>query len=746
MNIKQLNWELVVFVNHDLRRVLEQISRNEKGFVVVVDNELKIAGTITDGDIRRYISSTEFFDLTTEVSHLLNKNFTCLKATERNVEIENQLIKKFKFIPIVDELGRLQEILQDDKLEFRIGDNIIDDNSACYIIAEIGNNHNGSVELAKQMVDLAVEAGADCVKFQMRNMKDLFRLRNDESEDLGAQYTFDLLDRFQLSNEELFSVFDYCKVKGLKPLCTPWDKASIEELEKYGVEFYKVASADLTNHILIKRLIKTGKPLILSTGMSTDAEIGLTAKLLNDARHPFMFLHCNSTYPAPFDEIKLTYMEKLKELTKRQVGYSGHERGVAVSIAAVALGAKVIERHFTIDRSMEGNDHKVSLLPGEFKQLVKGIREVEAAMAPSFSRRLSQGELMNREVLGKSIYITKAIKKEQIFTREHFAITSPGKGMRPYKIDELIGQHAPKDYKINEFIFENDFEDDSLNQRNAWTFPLKHGIPVRYHDYKALYTEASFDCVEFHLSYQDLHLDISKYIEANQEVQLVVHCPELYPNDHILNLVADDKGYRQKSVAYLEQTISHIHDLMAYFPATKKPCLITNVGGFSENSFLPAEWRTEKYELLEDELKHFDNSCVEIIPQTMPPFPWHFGGQRFHNLFVDPDEIISHCKKYHRRVCLDISHTKLAANVLKLSFGRVLTDLAPFTAHLHIADALERSGEGLQIGEGDIPFSDIWPQIKKQFIHSSFVPEVWQGHTNNGVGFWRAFNKLKEFK
>ena len=746
MNVRKVNWELVAFLSYDLRRVLEQISRNEKGFVVVVDKELKLVGTLTDGDIRRYLARNELLELTVPIGQLMNTSFTAIEAAERNNKLAKQLLQEFKFVPVVDELGRLQEILMGDKPVFRIGTTVIDDTSRCFVIAEIGNNHNGSLELAKKMIDLAVDSGADCVKFQMRDMKDLFRLRNDESEDLGAQYTFDILDRFQLSTDELFCAFDYCKARGLQPLCTPWDEASIEALERYGVKFYKVASADLTNHVLIKRLIETGKPLILSTGMSTEAEIGLTVKLLTEAEHPFILLHCNSTYPAPFDEINLPYMKKLRGLSKNPVGYSGHERGIGVTIAAVALGAKVVERHFTLDKNMEGNDHKVSLLPEEFKQLVNGIREVESAMVPRFNRKLSQGELINREVLGKSIYISKPIMEGEIFSRENFAVTSPGKGMQPYKIDELIGKPAPKNYEMGEFIFEDHFAAESVTQRNNWSYKLKHGIPVRYHDYKSLYQGASFEIVEFHLSYQDLNLNISDFIDPEQEVELVVHCPELYPNDHILNLVSDDKDYRKKSISYLAKTVDHVNDLMARFPKTRKPYLITNIGGFSEDTFLPKEWRKDRYEVLEEVLKPFDDSCVEIIPQTMPPFPWHFGGQRFHNLFVDPDEIVQHCEKYKRRICFDISHTKLATNLLKLSFERALIAFAPFTAHLHIADAFERSGEGLQIGDGEIPFADIWPQIEQNFTHASFVPEVWQGHTNSGMGFWKAFNKLEKFK
>ncbi|MEI2420999.1 N-acetylneuraminate synthase family protein, partial [Arthrospira platensis SPKY2] len=186
---------------------------------------------------------------------------------------------------------------------------------------------------------------------------------NDAKEDLGAQYTLDLLSRFQLTPEEMLQAFDYCRESGILPLCTPWDIKTVKLLENYRMPAYKVASADLTNHDLLKALVDTGKPLICSTGMSTESEIKESVALLQKMGAMYVLLHCNSTYPAPFKDINLNYLDKLAKIGNCPVGYSGHERGYHVAIAAVAKGAKVIEKHFTLDKTMEGNDHKVSLLP-----------------------------------------------------------------------------------------------------------------------------------------------------------------------------------------------------------------------------------------------------------------------------------------------------------------------------------------------------------------------------------------------
>jgi sialic acid synthase SpsE len=265
-----------------------------------------------------------------------------------------------------------------------------------FIIAEIGNNHNGSLERALQMVDYAIEMGADCAKFQMRHMKEVYRQRtlNKKGEDLGTEYVLDLLERFELPLSAHQKLSNYCAQKGILYLCTPWDSSSVDVLESLHVPAYKVASADLTNLPLLDKLCSTGKPLILSTGMSRHEEIQTTVNFLNQRKAKFVLLHCNSTYPAPLHDIQLRWMEKLR-LIHPLVGYSGHERGIAVSLASVPFGACVIERHFTLDRTSEGPDHAASLDRVEFKRLIEGVREIEQALGDGQERKISQGEMIN---------------------------------------------------------------------------------------------------------------------------------------------------------------------------------------------------------------------------------------------------------------------------------------------------------------------------------------------------------------
>src|SRR4051794_16572234 len=342
----------------------------------------------------------------------------------------------------------------------RIGGRDIGPSEPCFVIAEIGNNHNGDFDRAIALVDAAVAAGADCAKFQMRKLDEVYRASSlsGKDDDLAVEYTLDLLRRFELTTEQQRRVAAYCASKNIQYLCTPWDASSVATLETFGVQAYKVASADLTNLPLLAKLAATGKTLIVSTGMSTSDEIRAAAKFLDDRSAPYVLLHCQSTYPAALHNIHLRFMETLREIHPF-VGYSGHERGTAVSTAAVALGAVVIERHITLDREMEGPDHAASLEPEEFKALVTGLREVEAARGEKLAERaLSQGELINRENLAKSLVAARDIEAGMVISDDDIAVKSPGQGLSPLKMPALIGKVLRRKMAADDYFFQSDLD------------------------------------------------------------------------------------------------------------------------------------------------------------------------------------------------------------------------------------------------------------------------------------------------
>ena len=736
----------IIFDEDPVQRAFEKINANHMRIIFVVDEYGVLKGIVTDGDLRRWILGQKKIDLQTPVLATANLDFTYCRENERPENISRKFSSRVEFVPLLDERMRLKAVASQKNVTFSIGDQVISPESPVFVIAEIGNNHNGDIALAKKLVDQAVWAGADCVKFQMRHLDGLYHNAgdaNDASEDLGSQYVLDLLSRFQLKNSELAEVFDYCRQQGLPPLCTPWDTESVQFLEQYGIEAYKVASADLTNHDLLREIAATGKPMICSTGMAHENEVRAAVDLLHQQGAKFALLHCNSTYPAPFKDINLSYLKRLHKMTSFPVGYSGHERGSNVAIAAVALGAKIIEKHFTLDRSMEGSDHKVSLLPKEFRDMVQGIRETEAALGSADTRIVSQGEMMNRESLAKSLVINQDLKQGETITDAMLEVKSPGKGLPPYKKNELIGKKACRDFSAGDFFYEQDLLEKVIKPRQ-YQFVHPYGVPVRYHDLQEIASCCPMDLLEIHLSYKDLDVDLQKFLDKPLSHDLIVHSPELFSGDHILDLCSDDDDYRSRSIDELQRVITVTKELKRYFPNAARPRIVVNVGGFSADHFIAPEERQEKYDVLLDSLGKIDQSGAELIPQTMPPFPWHFGGQRFHNLFVELDEIMDFCKKGNYRICLDLSHSKLACNYNSESLLRFVEHVAPITAHLHIADASGVDGEGLQIGEGEIDFKVLMQKLATVMPEVSFIPEIWQGHKNKGQGFWVALDRLEQ--
>jgi N-acetylneuraminate synthase len=736
----------IVFDEDPVHRAFEKINTNHLRIVFAVNEHGVLRGIVTDGDLRRWILGQEKIDLQQSVSAAANTDFTFCRDDEQPEKIAEKFSQRVEFIPLVDDRMRLVAVASQRSIEFRIGRHVIAEDSPVFVIAEIGNNHNGDIRLAKELVDQAIQAGADCVKFQMRQLRNLYRNAGDAddvSEDLGSQYVLDLLSRFQLKNEELTEVFDHCCQYGVVPLCTPWDAESVDFLEQYGVEAYKVASADLTNHDLLLKIAATGKLMLCSTGMSSEGEIRAAAELLHRQGAQFILLHCNSAYPAPFKDLNLRYMQRLREIGGCPAGYSGHERGYNAALAAAALGAKVIEKHFTLDRSMEGNDHKISLLPDEFRRMVEGIREIEASLGSASGRSISQGELINRESLAKSVVVNQSLKKGEVITAAMLAVKSPGKGLPPYKKDKLIGQSARRDMAVGDFFYEEDIADAAAVPRR-YRFVHPYGVPVRYHDLHQIAAACPLDLLEIHLSCKDLDVDLARFFTQPLPHLLVVHSPELFSGDHILDLCAEDAAYRQRSVEELRRVITVTRQLRQHFPNAHRPLIVVNVGGFSADHFIAATERQKRYGLLLDSLNSIDQSGVELIPQTMPPFPWHFGGQRYHNLFVHAEEILTFCRNNGYRICLDVSHSKLACSHSHESFLEFVEKAAPVTAHLHIADARGVDGEGLQIGDGEIDFRLLMRKLAEVMPEASFIPEVWQGHKNTGQGFWTALERLEQ--
>jgi len=607
------------------------------------------------------------------------------------------------------------------------------------IIAEIGLNHNGDMEIARNLIDEVACCGADYVKFQMRHLESLYRNPNNYyNESLGTQYTLDLLHKYDLTFGQLTELFDYAKNKGIEPLCTPWDQTSVGVLESYGMSAYKTASADLTNSDLLLRIAQTNKKMFCSTGMSTEGEIIKACRLLNNLSVDYTLLHCNSTYPTPYKDVQLNYLERLRTISNKEVGYSGHEDGIEIPIAAVALGAIVIEKHITLDKNQEGNDHKVSLLPNEFTEMVRCIRNVEQALGSNKKRKVTQGELINKDSLAKSLIAKKDMVYGETITKDCVDVKSPGGGLQPIDLNEILGKVARRNIKQGDFFHKSDAHELELPQH--FDIGRTWGLPVRFHDYEFFLTNSNPKLLEFHLSYKDLELDPSQVFDQYRDIQITVHAPDLFENDHLIDLASNDDSYRAKSIEHMRKVVSIAKQIKPFFNCDKVR-IVVSIGGTTRTEWMTKAEKETGYTILADSLNELKDPDVEFLLQTLPPFPWYFGGQLHLNLLVLPDEIDWFCATYDHKICLDTSHSQLASNYYKINYIDFINTVKQHVGHMHLSDAFGSDDEGLQIGEGQIDFARLLKQVDADI---SFIPEIWQGHKNLGCDFWVALRKIEE--
>ena len=329
------------------------------------------------------------------------------------------------------------------------------------IIAEAGVNHNGSIELAKQLVDKAVEAGVDYIKFQTFKASKLVTKAAKQAEyqqkNIGKEgdSQYRMLKELELTPVEHEVLIEYCHHLGIKFFSTAFDFDSIEYLNSLNLGLWKIPSGEVTNYPFLKRIAAYNEPTILSTGMCEmeDVRAAVDALYKNGlSKKNLILLHCNTEYPTPFEDVNLKAMDALRKEFGVEVGYSDHTKGIEVPIAAVALGATVIEKHFTLDRNMEGPDHKASLEPDELKAMVSAIRNIEKAVGGDGTKHVSESERKNIAIARKSIVAACDIKTGEVFTEQNLTVKRPGNGISPMKWDEIIGKTAIRDFAEDELI------------------------------------------------------------------------------------------------------------------------------------------------------------------------------------------------------------------------------------------------------------------------------------------------------
>jgi len=328
-----------------------------------------------------------------------------------------------------------------------------------FIIAEAGVNHNGSIELAYRLIDVASESGANAVKFQTFKAENLVS-KNAQKAEYQKQTTnpsesqFNMLKKLELDTNAHKRLIDYCKKKDIIFLSTPFDHESIELLDELELQIFKIPSGEITNLTYLRHIGSLRKEVILSTGMSTLKEIEEALIILTSAgtsKKNITILHANTMYPTPMEDVNLRAMQTIQDKFDVAVGYSDHTLGIEVDIAAVAMGATIIEKHFTLDKTMDGPDHKSSISPEELKAMVSSIRNIEKALGSSI-KKPSKSEKPNITMARKSIVASKSIKKGELFTEKNITIKRPGTGISPMKWDNILGKVAERDYQIDDLL------------------------------------------------------------------------------------------------------------------------------------------------------------------------------------------------------------------------------------------------------------------------------------------------------
>ncbi|MCK5820702.1 MAG: N-acetylneuraminate synthase [Bacteroidales bacterium] len=330
--------------------------------------------------------------------------------------------------------------------------------TSIFIIAEAGVNHNGSLELAKQLIDKAAWAGVDAVKFQSFKASKLLTRDTPKAgyqkKSSAGDSQYEMIQKLELTHDDHIVLRDYTWKMGLEFMSTPFDHDSIDLLADIGIKRFKVGSGDLTNVPYLRHMASKRLPIILSTGMAEMSEIRQALKTITATGFPkdeLTLLHATTEYPAPFAEINLKAMISMKNDLNIRIGYSDHTPGIEVPVAAAALGARVIEKHFTLDKNMEGPDHKASLEPDELKHMVDAIRNIEKALG-SGKKEPSPSEIKNIPAARKSLVAAVQIKKGDSFSPENLCVKRPGSGISPLRWDEFIGKPAPKNYEKDELI------------------------------------------------------------------------------------------------------------------------------------------------------------------------------------------------------------------------------------------------------------------------------------------------------
>ena len=612
-----------------------------------------------------------------------------------------------------------------------------------YIIAEIGINHDGCLETALKLIDAAKAAGVDAVKFQKRDLSSIYAqdvIDDPNSQEWNIEYLLNELKTVELTRDDYEQIRERCLSLALDLIITPFDIVSTDFVVEQGVAAFKNASCNMINFELLEHMISKGLPILISTGMWSDSEIVEATNFLKEKGAEFSLMLSNSTYPCPYEDISLSYLTQLKEYCQ-VVGYSGHERGTFIPVAAVALGARIIEKHITFDKTKTGLDHKASMEPDEWSEMVRNIRLLQTSLGSH--KTTNQAELLARQSFCSSPYALKDLKVGDLLTEDCFVWRAPGKGIFQNEIQKYLGKPVTLNILTGQCISISHFNTDTLAIKD-WKlqdFKKQWGVKCRFNDFLE-YSVLSSPVVEFHCSEKDIYDKVTGI--CSQTSQLIIHAPEIVDR-MLVNICSLDERQLNLSLNILQDTINRTVELSKGFPG--KPKLVVHFGGMQLDE--AGDETTLRRSLLDRAISTFqklnyDPDEIDILPENLPPKPWYLGGEWNQYGFMTEDDIIEFCDHFGLKMTFDICHAQLYCKSCDHDLVKYTKKVKHLVSHLHISDATGVNGEGIQVHEGEIDFHN----VLCQFIDTecSWVTEIWAGHTNNGQGCHKSMIELGRYK
>jgi N-acetylneuraminate synthase len=465
-------------------------------------------------------------------------------------------------------------------------------------------------------------------------------------------------------------------------------------------------------------------------------DIKICTEIFHQEQITFALLHTQSTYPAPFESINLGFIEELKKMAP-VVGYSGHERGNFIPVAAVAMGCRIIEKHITFNRDDKGPDHKASMLPAEWKEMVANIRMLEKSLGSK--KEVNQSEIQNREVFAKSAVAVTGLRKGHILQSDDVDFRAPGKGIFPHEIAAFYGSVLKKDIPRGFYIAKTDFEQEILfSDWKQFTFTKEWGVKCRFHDFEEFKVLRS-PVIEFHCSQTDLGVPFSG---ASAVSALIVHAPEIFDRE-LVDICSPDEHKVDRSLSILQRAINKTREIAPGFPRSR-PKLVVHLGGM----FLDDPGRVDTAELMDRAIRnfrrlHYSPEEIEILPENLPPRPWYLGGEWHQYGFMTAEDMVRFCAELGLGMVFDLCHAYLYCNLYGADLSRYTSTVLPYVKHMHISDASGISGEGLQVGDGEIDFGLFLDMVDN--AEFSWVPEIWSGHHHHAAGVYKALLNLEAY-